>query len=127
MIFFDYGFLFVFNKAFVLAFLFISELVRRQVVKKKKDPNAPKRPAGGAYGCFLAKHRAAFMEQLKGQPVSAVTKLASAKWKELAATEKEVYEQEFKKKQEAYQEAMIGGSKVSNGQFYWQTFRHIET
>ena len=77
-----------------------------KVVKKKKDPNAPKQPAGGAYGCFLAEHRAAFQEQLKGQPVTAVTKLASAKWKELAATEKEVYEQEYQKKKEAYQEAM---------------------
>ena len=52
-------------------------------IKKKKDPEAPKKPAGGAYGCFLAKNRAAFMKECSGQPVTAVTKLASAKWKDL--------------------------------------------
>ena len=31
----------------------------------KKDPLKPKKPAGGAYGCFLAKHRPAFMKDLK--------------------------------------------------------------
>ena len=51
-------------------------------IKKKKDPQAPKKPAGGAYGCFLAKNRAAFMKECSGQPVTAVTKLASAKWKD---------------------------------------------
>eukprot|EP00435_Cladocopium_sp_Y103_P046918 s1409_g13.t1 len=74
--------------------------------KKKKDPDAPKKPAGGAYGCWLAKNRASFQEQCKGQSVTAVTKLASAKWKELSAKEKAVYEDEFKKKQEEYKEAM---------------------
>ena len=75
-------------------------------IKKKKDPQAPKKPAGGAYGCFLAKNRAAFMKECSGQPVTAVTKLASAKWKELSDEDKKIYEEEFQKKKEEYQEAM---------------------
>merc|ERR1712039_465011 len=32
--------------------------------KKKKDPNAPKRPAGGAYGQFLAENRSKIVSSL---------------------------------------------------------------
>ena len=74
--------------------------------KKTKDPDAPKRPAGGAFGCFLAKNRAAFTKECEGQPVTAVTKLASAKWKALGDDEKKIFEEEYKAKMEAYQEAM---------------------
>merc|ERR1711879_574141 len=48
--------------------------------KVVKDPNKPKAPAGGAFGCFLEKNRTALMNELNGQPITAVTKLASAKW-----------------------------------------------
>ena len=60
-------------------------------IKKKKDPQAPKKPAGGAYGCFLAKNRAAFMKECSGQPVTAVTKLASAKWKDITCLLSVIY------------------------------------
>lgn len=40
----------------------------------------PKKPAGGAYGQFLNEKRADFVKEVKGQPITAVTKLASAKW-----------------------------------------------
>ena len=38
--------------------------------------------------------------------MTAVTKLASAKWKELSDEDKKIYEEEFQKKKEEYQEAM---------------------
>ncbi|CAJ1437412.1 unnamed protein product [Effrenium voratum] len=75
-------------------------------LKRKKDPAAPKKPAGGAYGCFLAKNRSAFADQCKGQPVTAVTKLASEKWKALSEEEKKVFEEEYQTKKAAYEEAM---------------------
>jgi len=74
--------------------------------RRKKDPEAPKRPAGGAYGCFLAKHRAEFQEQCKGQPASAVSKVAGEKWKQLSEEEKKPFEEEYAAKREAYQAAM---------------------
>merc|ERR1711865_919426 len=46
-------------------------------LKKQKDPNAPKRPAGGAYGCFMAANRAAFAKQCPGS-ITEVAKLAEA-------------------------------------------------
>jgi len=74
-------------------------------VKKQKDPNAPKRPAGGAYGCFMAANRAAFTKQCPGS-ITEVAKLAGEKWKAASAAEKEKYEKEYKVKFDAYQEAM---------------------
>jgi len=74
-------------------------------LKKQKDPNAPKRPAGGAYGCFMAANRAEFTKQCPGS-MTAVGKLAGEKWRAASAAEKEKYEKEYKVKADAYQEAM---------------------
>merc|ERR1711920_1093370 len=73
--------------------------------RKTKDPNKPKRPAGGAYGVFLKKNWPEFAKQCPGK-VTEVTKLASKKWKELSAAQKKPSEDEFKKLQAAYKEAM---------------------
>ena len=73
--------------------------------KPKKDPDAPKKPAGGAFGCFLAKNRAAFTEECKGQPVTAVTKLASERWKKLSEDKKKVFQKEYEAKKAEYEEA----------------------
>ena len=74
--------------------------------KPKKDPAAPKKPAGGAFGCFLSKNRAAFTEECKGQPVTAVTKLASDRWKALSEDEKKIYQADYEAKKAEYEEAM---------------------
>lgn len=73
--------------------------------RAKKDPNAPKRPAGGAFGCFLAANRKAFEKECPGA-VTAVTKLASSKWKEASQAEKDEYEKQYQAKKAAYDEAM---------------------
>jgi len=74
--------------------------------KKTKDPNKPKQPAGGAFGCFLAKNRAEFAKACAGKPVTAVTQLASTRWKELSATAKVPYEKDFAAKKAQYDKEM---------------------
>merc|ERR1712187_492669 len=74
--------------------------------KQKKDPEAPKRPAGGAYGCYLAKHREAFTKECEGKPVTAITKLAGERWKELSPEQKKPFEDEYQEKLATYQAAM---------------------
>ena len=74
--------------------------------KAKKDPEAPKKPVGGAYGRFLAKNREAFTKECEGKPVTAISKLAGERWKELSAEQKEPFEEEYKAKVASYQEAM---------------------
>merc|ERR1711957_488877 len=72
---------------------------------KKDDPTRPKRPAGGAFGCFLAKNRNAFQKECPG-PASGVSKLAGAKWKALTENDKKPYEAEYQTKKAAYEKAM---------------------
>merc|ERR1712039_306125 len=74
--------------------------------KKKKDPNAPKRPAGGAYGQFLAEKRPEFIKACAGQPISAVGKMAGVAWQKLSAAQKKPYEAQYTKKLEVYKTAM---------------------
>jgi len=74
--------------------------------RQKKDPNAPKKPVGGAYGCFLAANRATFEKTCQGKPVTEISKMAGEQWKTLSAEEKKPYEDEYETKKTAYVEAM---------------------
>merc|ERR1712137_473093 len=74
--------------------------------KKQKDPNAPKKPAGGAYGQFLAEKRPEFTKKCAGQPVTAITKMASEEWKKLSDAQKKPYEAKYAKKAEEYKKAL---------------------
>merc|ERR1711957_1101875 len=74
--------------------------------RKKKDPDAPKRPAGGAFGCFLAANRKKFMAACKGQPITAITKMASEKWKIMNEAAKKPCEADYQLKKAKYDEAM---------------------
>lgn len=74
-------------------------------LKKKKDPNAPKKPAGGAFGCFLAANRAAFHKECGG-PVTKISKIASERWKAATEDEKDKYNKQYEAKAAAYKEAM---------------------
>merc|ERR1719218_294363 len=67
--------------------------------KAKKEANAdkPKKPAGGAYGIFLAKSRADIVKSLpNGSKVTEVSKVAAERFKALGAKEKAKYEEELK-------------------------------
>merc|ERR1712061_180077 len=75
--------------------------------KKKKDPNAPKRPAGGAYGVYLAENRAKIVAGLpKDHKMVDVAKAAGAQWKALSDAAKKPYEEKYKKKQADFVKAM---------------------
>merc|ERR1711920_746417 len=73
--------------------------------RKTKDPNKPKKPAGGAFGVFLNKNRPEFAKKFPGK-ITEVSKYASTKWKELSEAQKKPYEEEYKKLMAAYLEAM---------------------
>lgn len=75
-------------------------------VKKIKDPNRPKKPAGGAFGQFLAAERPNLMKLCAGQPITAVTKLASVKWKGLSDAQRPPYESMYQLAKKAFEDAM---------------------
>merc|ERR1711870_64190 len=75
--------------------------------KKKKDPNAPKRPVGGAFGVWLAENRPKIVSSLpQGHKITDVTKAAGEQWKALSDAAKKPYEAKYAKKQEEYVKAM---------------------
>ena len=81
---------------------------RKKVIKekKKKDPNKPKKPTGGGYGCYLEKHRQAFTRESTGKPITVVSKLVGERWKALSAEEKKPFEAEYAIKKALYEKAM---------------------
>ena len=67
----------------------------------------PKRPVGGAFGCFLAKQRPRLISECKGgggRLIPNVTKRAKAEWDQLSKEEQQVYEEEYQQKKEEYQQ-----------------------
>merc|ERR1711972_704530 len=75
--------------------------------KMQKDPNKPKRPAGGAYGVWLNENRQKIIADLpKGSAVGAIGQEAGKRWKALTAMEQKPYQEKYEKLNEAYKEAM---------------------
>jgi len=81
---------------------------KKEKTKAVKDPNKPKKPAGGAYAVFLAENRAKITESLPAgsNPITDVAKVAGAQWKALSEAQRQPYEATFAKKTEEYKKAM---------------------
>jgi len=96
------------------------EIVRKRKADKngkkpKKDKNAPKKPAGGGYGVYVAEHRAEIVKSLPAgsNKITDVSKKAGERWKALSADQKKPYEDKFHLKQKEYGAAMIA-YKIAN-------------
>ena len=83
--------------------------------ERKKDANAPKRPAGGAYGCYLEENRQRFMQQCKGQSATAVSKMAGEAWKALTAEDRKPFQDMYASKKKAYDKAKEAYKKSGGG------------
>lgn len=88
------------------------EVVRKRKADKdakpKKDKDAPKKPAGGGYGQFMAENREKIVKSLPAgsNVISDTAKAAGAQWKALSEDEKKPYEDKFNEKMKAYRAAM---------------------
>ena len=75
--------------------------------KKVKDPNAPKKPAGGGYGQLLLENREKIKKSLpEGHKITDVAKAAGAQWKALSDTAKKPFDKKFQTKMAEFHEAM---------------------
>merc|ERR1712061_978133 len=75
-------------------------------VKKEADiaSGKPKRPAGGAFGCYMAHHRDEIHKSLPaGSAVTAVSKVGGERWKALSAKNKSKYEDEYQVKKTKFE------------------------
>jgi len=78
-----------------------------KAAKKEANADRPKRPAGGAYGVWINKHRAEIQKSLPaGSACTAVAKVASAKWKDMSEADKAPFEKEYSELKEKHETAM---------------------
>ena len=69
----------------------------------------PKKPVGGAYGAWLAEHRAELQKELgPGKPASEVGKLAGSRFKALSAASKATYQKKFEEAKVKYEARGLG-------------------
>ena len=79
----------------------------KEAKKASKDKDAPKRPAGGAYGQFLAEKREEIKKSLPaGHSITDVTKKAGEMWQSLPADGRQKFEEAYKTAQEEYKTQM---------------------
>merc|ERR1711920_1207072 len=84
---------------------------------KKKDPNAPKKPAGGGYGVFLAENRERIVKSLpKDHKKTDAWKAAGEEWKALSEEAKQPYLDKHEKRAAEYKAAMEEYKRTHGGE-----------
>jgi len=74
---------------------------------KTKDENAPKKPAGGGFGVYIADNRATIMKSLPpGSKAAEVTKIGGQQWSALSDEAKKPFQDKFLKKMDEYKVAI---------------------
>merc|ERR1712224_444702 len=72
---------------------------KKEKKAERKALNMPKKPVGGAYGCYVAEHRASIQSSLPaGSPCTEVGKIASDRWKKLSPKDKEKFEKPMRRR-----------------------------
>lgn len=82
--------------------------------KPEKDPDAPKRPVGGAYGIFSNERREQITQELQARGEKGfgpVAKMTSEAFKALKEDERRVYEERFKEAQDRYKQELAAYEK----------------
>lgn len=88
-----------------------AEKTEKQAKRAKKladtESGKPKKPVGGAYGCYMTEHRAEIHKNLPaGSAASEVAKVAGAQWKALGAKERAKYEKMYELKAANYKKEL---------------------
>ncbi|KAI9273745.1 high mobility group box domain-containing protein [Sporodiniella umbellata] len=84
------------------------------VVKKKRDPNAPKGP-GNVFFLYCRMERDNIKDKVANENLGEITRLLGQKWKALAKDEKQKYYDIYKKEIEKYESAMKSYTEAGGG------------
>mmetsp|Transcript_9415 Transcript_9415/g.17192 ORF Transcript_9415/g.17192 Transcript_9415/m.17192 type:complete len:257 (+) Transcript_9415:84-854(+) len=63
----------------------------------------PKKVTGGAFGRYMAEHRAALLKETSGKPATASIKLGSERFKALSESERQKYQQQYEEAKQQYE------------------------
>jgi hypothetical protein len=89
--------------------------IPKNIKKKIKDPNAPKRPTT-AYFCFMKEVREQVKEENSNLKVSELSKIMGKMWRDMNSDDKEKYNKEAAKDKERYKKDMETYSDQSDDQ-----------
>jgi len=82
-------------------------LSKRERKAGREMAGKPKKPAGGAFGCYMNEHRSSIQNSLPaGTPCTGTMKIGSERWKKISPEEKEKFEKLYLEKKAKYEEAM---------------------
>jgi hypothetical protein len=75
----------------------------------------PKKVTGGAFGRYMAEHRASLLKELPGKPATASIKLGSERFKALSEAEKQKYQKKYEQAKAQYETA-LAAFKAAGGE-----------
>merc|ERR1712232_652033 len=80
----------------------------KKAKKSAKDPNAPKKPVGGAWSCFMEATRPEAVAKAPGgsKDFAFISKYIKEKWDSLSDADEKPYEDKYATKKADYDKAM---------------------
>jgi len=84
------------------------------MVKKLKDPNAPKRPLSGYFMWMASGVRDKLLAEMGGKDVAKIMKICGERWSKMAEEQKKVWQDKSKREKEVYARKMVAYKKTDS-------------
>jgi len=84
------------------------------MVKKLKDPNAPKRPMSGYFMWMASGVRDKLLATMGGKDVAKIMKICGERWSKMAEEQKKVWQDKSKREKEVYAKKMVAYKKTDS-------------
>jgi len=84
------------------------------MVKKLKDPNAPKRPQSGYFMWMASGVRDKLLAELGGKDVAKIMKICGERWSKMAEEQKKVWQDKSKRAKEIWAKQMVAYKKTDS-------------
>jgi len=84
------------------------------MVKKLKDPNAPKRPLSGYFMWMASGVRDKLLAEMGGKDVAKIMKICGERWSKMAEEQKKVWQDKSKREKEVYDKKMVAYKKTDS-------------
>jgi len=84
------------------------------MVKKLKDPNAPKRPMSGYFMWMASGVRDKLLAEMGGKDVAKIMKICGERWSKMAEEQKKVWQDKSKREKDAYAKKMVAYKKTDS-------------
>jgi len=84
------------------------------MVKKLKDPNAPKRPLSGYFMWMASGVRDKLLAEMGGKDVAKIMKICGERWSKMAEEQKKVWQDKSKREKDTWNKKMMAYKKTDS-------------